>query len=107
MTHWKRLVTFAVEAGKLVALVAAVFAIVGGGARLYGYLSTRADATEVAVLKSQHTGDHELLMYIAHRLDDVASQFNHQALTGKVPYVVPPPAPAEVLGPNLPPKVTP
>lgn len=100
----KPLLATLLEFGKLATLVGLVFGFCTGCLHLYAYLSSRADATEVAVLKAKHADDHEILMYIAHRLDDVASQFNHQALTGKVPYVTPPPAPPEVLGPVAAPK---
>jgi hypothetical protein len=111
MERTKRLIAYVISVGKVVGVIAgfigivtAVFAMLASSMRVYAYLSTRADATELAVVKTNQMRDHELWVYIARRLDDVASQFNHQALTGKVPYVVPPPAPAEVLGPQLPPK---
>jgi heme exporter protein D len=87
------------EVAKVIGVILSALALVGGGFRAYAWLSTRADATELAVLKAQRVSDHELLLYGIKRIDTVGDQLNHQALTGRVPYVEPPPAPPEVLGP--------
>ena len=89
----------ALDVAKLISAIAIVFGAVIGGARLYAYLSTRASAGEVNVLKAQRADDHELLIYVVKRIDGIGDQLNHQALTGRIPYVAPPPAPPEVMGP--------
>jgi hypothetical protein len=92
------------ELGKLVAIIGAVFGFCVGVLKLYAYGSTRADAGEVAVLKSQRTDDVKVLDYILHRVDNIGDQLNHMALTGRVNYVPPPPPPAPptTIGPQLP-----
>jgi hypothetical protein len=90
----------------LFSIVAALFAVLAGSARLYAYGSTRASASEVAVIKSNQDRDHELWMYIASRVGAIGDQMNNLAIHGRVNYVEPPipPTPAEVLGPQLSPK---
>lgn len=102
----KPLLATLLEFGKLVTLVGLVFGFCTGCLHLYAYLSSRADATEVAVLKSQRADDVKVLDYILHRVDNIGDQLNHMALTGKVNYVPPPPPPPppEVLGPVAAPK---
>lgn len=110
MDRWKPLYSFLVDAAKLVGMVATVFAFCYGCARAYSWVISRADATEVAVLKSQRVDDSGKTDYILRRVDIMGDQLNHLALTGRVNYVTPPPPPApqQVIGPQLPAiKVTP
>lgn len=110
MERGKNFLAFLVDVTKLVGMVATVFGGCYGAARLYAYASTRASASEVAVIKSNQDRDHELWMYIANRVGAIGDQMNNLAIHGRVNYVEPPipPAHQQVLGPEPAPiKVTP
>lgn len=94
MDRWKSLYAFLVDAAKLVGMVASVFAFCYGCARVYAWVISRADATEVAVLKSQRVDADKKTDYILLRVDTIGNQLNHMALTGRVNYVPPPDPPA-------------
>lgn len=102
--------TFMAEFGKLLGIIAAAagVAAIAGKIVVWGSTITHGDEfnplkSKVEIIATKQDRDHELWVYIAHRIDDVASQMNHQATTGRVNYVTPP-EPPQVLGPVAAPK---
>jgi hypothetical protein len=108
MERLKKWAAVAADIGKLIALGAAAYAIAGVIIKIVAWTTGLAHATEVtairtdvAVLKAQFVEGTAKADYMLRRVDAIGDQLNNLALTGKVNYVPPPPAPPMVIGPQL------
>lgn len=101
MERFKALMSAGLDVAKIFGVVTGILGLFGGVIHCAVWLSNRADAMEVAILKSQRADDHEILMFVARTVAGISGQMNHQAETGRPSFVQPPPAPPEVASPIL------
>lgn len=95
----KTTVAYLKIAGVVVGLVVGSLTVAGALGKLATWAMTRASAGEMTAVKEQQAADHAVVTFMAKGMLVLIEQNNHVALTGRMPYVAPPPAPPEVLGP--------